>query len=95
MTLSKRFRTLLFSALSLLLIPLTAMQFTNEVQWSLFDFVIMGALLTLMATGLDLILRKIEHPKNRIVWIIALFFVGAIIWAELAVGIFNTPFAGT
>ena len=48
-----------------------------------------------MATGLDLILRKIEHPKNRIVWIIALFFVGAIIWAELAVGIFNTPFAGT
>ena len=44
MTLSKRFRTLLFSALSLLLIPLTAMQFTNEVQWSLFDFVIMGAL---------------------------------------------------
>jgi len=35
---------------TILLIPLIAMQLTNEVNWSLFDFIIMGAMLTI--TGL-------------------------------------------
>ncbi|MEG9328050.1 hypothetical protein SAMN04488034_10562 [Salinimicrobium catena] len=79
----------------LLLIPLIAMQFSEEVMWTVSDFVIMGILL--LATGLliELAFRKVSNPKNRvIVWgvILIAFFL---IWAELAVGIFGSPFAGS
>lgn len=79
----------------LLLIPLIAMQFTNEVKWSGFDFVIMGILL--LGTGLicELILRKVTNRSNRIILCLAAVFVLILIWMELAVGIFGTPFAGS
>ena len=68
------------------------MQFTDEVNWTLFDFVIAGILL--IGTGLicEFTLRKIKY---RIAIIIAIFVVLLLIWIELAVGIFGTPFAGT
>ncbi len=71
------------------------MQFTNEVNWSLFDFVIMGALL--LGTGLmcELVLRKVKKIKYRIAICGALLAVLVLIWLELAVGIFGTPFAGS
>ncbi|MGB8705993.1 MAG: hypothetical protein WCD31_13280 [Gillisia sp.] len=82
-------------AAGLLLIPLIAMQFTSEVQWSLSDFLIAGTLLLGAGAAIQLTLRKITSLRNRIVVcgiiITALFLV----WAELAVGIFGTPFAGT
>jgi peptidoglycan/LPS O-acetylase OafA/YrhL len=79
----------------LLLIPFIAMQFTNEVNWSLFDFIAMGILL--LSTGLliDLVLRKITKTKQRILLIIVVIGVFLIVWAELAVGIFGTPFGGS
>ena len=44
----------------LLLIPLVAMQLTKEVNWSLFDFIIMGAML--LITGLlgEVILKRVK-----------------------------------
>lgn len=79
----------------LLLIPLIAMQFTSEVAWSFFDFLIMGILLIVTGLGIELALRLVPSTKNRI--IICGFILGAffLIWAELAVGIFGTPFAGS
>lgn len=79
----------------LLLIPLVAMQFTNEVDWSLSDFLIMGVLL--LGTGLlcELVLRKVKTTGRRLAIIAAILFVFFLIWAELAVGIFGTPFAGS
>ena len=41
-----------------LAIPLVAMQFTDEVVWSLADFVLAGALLTTIGVALELALRK-------------------------------------
>jgi hypothetical protein len=78
-----------------LLIPFIAMQFTNEVNWSLFDFVIMGVLL--LSTGLicELVMRKVKKMEYRILICGAILVVLFIIWAELAVGIFGTPFAGS
>ena len=78
----------------LLLIPLIAMQFTKDVNWSPLDFLIMGTLL--LSTGLmfNLILKRVKKTNHRILFysiIVSLFFI---IWGELAVGIFNTPFAG-
>lgn len=78
-----------------MLIPLIAMQFTNEVKWSGFDFLIMGILLS--GTGLicELILRKVTNRSNRVILCLAAVFVLVLIWMELAVGIFGTPFAGS
>ncbi len=79
----------------LLLIPLVAMQFTNEVDWSIFDFIIMGALLS--GTGLlcELVLRKVTSTKNRIIICGVILLAFVLVWIELAVGIFGTPFAGS
>lgn len=79
----------------LLLIPLIAMQFTNEVRWSGSDFLVMGVLL--LSTGLicELILRKVTTRAGRIVLCLAAVAVLVLIWMELAVGIFGTPFAGS
>lgn len=78
----------------LLLIPLIAMQFTDEVQWTLIDFVVAAALL--IGTGLlcELVIKKINKPRYQIAMCAALLVVFLLVWAELAVGIFETPLSG-
>jgi len=78
----------------LLLIPLIAMQFTNEVNWSLFDFIIMGAMLTIAGLLIGITLTKFKASKNRILLIAIIIAIFFLIWAELGVGIFGTRFAG-
>ncbi len=79
----------------LLLIPLVAMQFTNEVDWDVRDFIIMGVLLLGTGLLLELVLRKVKSLKNKILIGGAILLGFFLIWAELAVGIFGTPFAGS
>ena len=78
----------------LLLIPLIAMQLTDEVNWSFFDFIIMGALLTITGILIGVILQKVKNSKSRLILIITIVMMFFLIWAELAVGLFGTPFAG-
>jgi hypothetical protein len=68
----------------ILLIPLIAMQFSSEVNWNVFDFLMMGFLLT---TTLFLIRysKKRTHNTIIIIGIVAIFLT---IWIQLAVGIF-------
>jgi len=70
------------------------MQFTDEVNWTPFDFVVAGVLL--LGTGLifDLVIRKIKNIKYRVAISVALLVALLLIWAELAVGILGTPFSG-
>jgi len=70
------------------------MQYTDEVNWTPFDFAIAGILL--FGTGLifDLVIRKIKSIKSRIAISVVLLIVLLLIWAELAVGIFGTPLSG-
>ncbi len=79
----------------LLLIPLIAMQFTNEVDWDIFDFVVMGTLLSGTGLLVEFILRRVKTTLNRIIICGAVLFGFFLIWAELAVGVFGTPFAGS
>jgi len=81
-------------ATALLLVPLVAMFFTNEVNWSSFDFVVAAILLYGSGMTLELILRKVQSTKYRLIAALILFVVLFLVWAELAVGIFGTPFAG-
>lgn len=74
----------------ILLIPLVAMQFTNEVNWSVFDFIIMGALL--FGTGLTY--EFISSRSGNIVYKSAVGIAVAagllLIWINLAVGIIGS-----
>jgi hypothetical protein len=92
---NNRLIIILVVATILLLIPLIAMQFTEEVSWTLSDFLVAAVLL--YGTGLlcELILRKVKKVKLRIALCIAILIVLLLIWAEMAVGIFGTPIAGS
>ena len=80
---------------TILLIPLIAMQLTNEVNWSLFDFIIMGAMLTITGLLGEIIFKKVKKYKNSVALYVVVAIIFLLIWAELAVGIFGTPFAGS
>ncbi|SFO76610.1 hypothetical protein SAMN05428949_6550 [Chitinophaga sp. YR627] len=95
MTQNKRLAGIIFTAALLLMVPLVAMQFTAEVKWSFFDFLVAGFLLFGTGLLLELILRKVKTIRQRIILCAVLFITLALVWAELAVGIFGTPFAGS
>ena len=93
---NKRLIGILLTVGVLLLIPLIAMQiFDDEVKWTPIDFVVAGVLL--LGTGLmcEMVLRKIHTLKYRLAVVGAILTVFALIWIELAVGLFGTPFAGS
>ncbi len=94
-TRSNRLPLIILTVVTLLMIPFIAMQFSTEVNWSGFDFAVMGALL--LGTGLtvEFFLRKVRTTKYRLVVCAAVVFAFLIVWAELAVGVFGTPFAGS
>lgn len=71
----------------LLLIPLTAMQFTGEVNWSKTDFVTMGLLCFGMGSLFVLVSKIAPQRRLLIGAIVGLLFV--YIWIELAVGVFT------
>jgi hypothetical protein len=80
--------------LLLLLVPLIGMCITEEINWSPFDFIIMGVLILSVSIGINFTLNKTKNLKNRIIYIGILGFLFLLTWAELAVGIFGSPFAG-
>ena len=81
--------------LALLIIPLLGILLTNVVEWGVFDFLLMGSLLLVLGIAINLTLLNIKYFNKRIAikFFIILNFI--FIWVELAVGVFNTPFAGT
>jgi hypothetical protein len=85
---------LLSIVLLLLLIPFVAMQFTNEVNWSLRDFIMAGVLLFGTSLVIELLLRKVKSTKHRLLISGIILLLLFLLWAELAVGIFGSPIAG-
>ena len=76
------------TACMLFLVPLVAMQFTNEMNWDETDFLVWAMLLFGAGSACLWVSRKVPRSK----WLgagalIALMF--AYTWAELAVGIFT------
>lgn len=89
MTTENRRRVVILSGIVvLLLVPLIAMQFTQEIQWSLLDFIIAGILLLGLGAGIKLCFSKIKKTPIRILLIGCVIFLFFLVWAELAVGIF-------
>lgn len=95
MTNNKRLVYFLITVGILLLIPLVSMQFTPEVNWSTFDFIVMGGLLLSTAILMEVVLRNVSKRDVRIALVAIILVLFFLIWAELAVGIFGTPLAGS
>jgi hypothetical protein len=83
------------SPLLLLLIPLFGNIFSNQVNWSLFDFIVMGFLLGLTGLSIHFINEKLRNKTFKIVTIIFALIIFLIIWVELAVGVFGSPITGS
>ncbi|TKC00066.1 hypothetical protein FA045_11070 [Pedobacter cryotolerans] len=92
--LTQRLATVIGIVALILLIPLVAMQFTKEVNWDLADFIIMGILLLVTGMSIEVVSRKIRSTKLKLALTLIILFVLFLVWAELAVGIFGSPFAG-
>ncbi len=91
---NKRLICIVLTVPILLLIPLIAMLFTDEVKWTLFDFIVTAILLLSVGLTFEFIMRKVKSNKFRIAICVTLFLVFLVLWAELSVGIFGTPFGG-
>lgn len=78
-----------------LLVPLAGMQFSDEVKWTLADFVIAGGLVACIGTLYVLAARLLRRTLHRAIAGAVLGLILVLTWIELAVGLFGTPFAGS
>jgi hypothetical protein len=88
-SLLKSLLTVASATLLLLLLPLVAMQFTPEVRWGLGDFLVAGCLIFGAGAGMVMIARHTKRTGHRVALMGILALVLAVVWAELAVGIFT------
>lgn len=98
---NRRLLGILLAATLLLLIPLT-LQLTigsgvdgQGFNWKMNDFVIMGMLLFGTGLAFEFVMRKVKTIRHGILIPAAILSILLLIWAELAVGIIGTPFAGS
>lgn len=74
----------------LLLMPLVAMQFTDEVVWTGSDFVVTGVLLLALGLGFELAVRLSSDLAYRSGFGLAVLAAFLLIWINLAVGIIGS-----
>ncbi|MCC3158707.1 hypothetical protein LJ737_15790 [Hymenobacter sp. 15J16-1T3B] len=86
MNLTKSLTRVSLGTAALLLVPLVAMQFTAEVNWSPFDFVVMGALLFSAGFALELVASRRGTLAYRLAAAGAVLTALLQLWANLAVG---------
>ena len=92
---NKRLICIVLTAILLLLVPLVAMLFTNEVSWEVSDFAVAGALLIGAGLIIEIVIRKVKQPGPRLILIFSIVVLLFLIWVELAVGLFGTAFTGS
>lgn len=62
----QRFVKIVLIALSLLFIPFVAMQFTDNVQWTYGDFIIMGCMLTVYMLTINFAPNSLNGVKKSL-----------------------------
>ena len=75
--------------LLLLGIPFIGNIFVDGFNWGFFDFIIMGSLILLFSSGINLVLLRQKSIQYNFTVIGVLVLIFLIIWAELAVGILS------
>ncbi|MGB1076530.1 MAG: hypothetical protein ACPGYK_10115 [Flavobacteriales bacterium] len=87
------FRTLIITA-TVLLITAIGSLISGKTDRNRSDCIMGGTLLMTVIAGLGIVIHRV---KGALRWVLLLVVVLAfvLVWAELAVGIFGTPFAGS
>jgi hypothetical protein len=78
------------TAVLLLLLPLIAMQFTEEVSWDLADFVLFGGMLFTACGTYELAASLSDNNAYRAAVGVALATAFILVWMNLAVGIIGS-----
>lgn len=78
-------------AAALLSLPLIAMQFTGEVQWTALDFAVMGTMLLLVCAAFELTMRVADSHAFVIGAAAGTVAAFLVTWANLAVGMIGEP----
>ena len=68
----------------LLVIPFIGMQFTKEINWSGFNFLIAGILLFGTAFCVDMVLKMEKKNAKRMFYIVIILLALFLIWPELS-----------
>ena len=63
-------------------------------HWTMFDYITAIVLLSIFGFGVEYVVRKTKSKKGRFLIILILTLLFMLLWAELAVGVFDSPIAG-
>lgn len=63
-------------------------------HWTMFDYITAIVLLSIFGFGIEYVVRKTKSKKGRFLIILILTLLFMLLWAELAVGVFDSPIAG-
>lgn len=74
----------------ILMIPLIAMQFTNEVDWNIFDFIVAGILIFGTGITFKIITMKVRSNYYKAAFGLSIGTAFLLIWSNLAVGIIGS-----
>jgi hypothetical protein len=72
----------------LLLIPAVAMMYTDAVDWSPLDFMVMGAMLIAVGWAINWSVQYIPNKAVRRVVLALIIGLFLLLWMELAIGLF-------
>lgn len=91
-----RFIAILLVVGMLLLIPFVAMQLgVDGMKWTFIDFAAAAIMLLGAGIGIEIALRVIGKFKHRVAACFAILAILALVWVEIAVGLFGSPLAGS
>lgn len=90
----KQFVYLMVGVAGLLMLPLIGSYISTEINWSLFDYIVMGILLTAAGLIAILVYNRFKNRKFKFLYLAIIGVVFLLIYIELAVGLFGSPIAG-
>ena len=67
---------------------------SDEFDWDVFDFIVLIIMMIFTAALFEIATRIAKTKKNQKILFILITIIFLLIWAELGVGIFDSPFAG-
>ena len=72
----------------ILIIPLVGTILSDQIDWGILDFLVMGIILLIVGMVLSVVSQKIKNPRKKLFYNLVIMLIFFLIWAELAVDIF-------